>query len=274
MDTLVAVVHVPVACAAARHRTGACALALRGAGGGQFPHLRQAALPAAALHLWHAYLATKTALPLMRAMVLEYTEDPNTYDLDDQYLFGDAFLVAPVYSPTGQRTVYLPAGKWYHYWTAPSLLGPATLHVEPDLEELPLYVRSDSIIPMGPDMSYVGERPFDPITLDIWLEDEAECTLFDDSDGDDQANREVPRPATNRADRAGGERIAQAVRGQVQPRRPAVQRMILDGAPVPQVARISTNWSTPVGLVLRCSSFTLYVKFTALGSRSLLTLRV
>jgi alpha-D-xyloside xylohydrolase len=129
----------------------------------------------------HAYHATMTALPLMRAMVLEYTDDPITHDLDDQYMFGDAFLVAPVYSPTNRRTVYLPAGKWYDYWNGSAYSGPAVLHIEPDLDELPLYVRSDSIIPMGPDMAFVGERPFDPITLDIWLDDEAESTIFDDS---------------------------------------------------------------------------------------------
>jgi len=47
--------------------------------------------------------------------------------------------------------------------------GLRTLRIEPPLEVLPLYVRSDSILPMGPDMAYVGEKPFDPVTLDIWL---------------------------------------------------------------------------------------------------------
>jgi len=130
----------------------------------------------------HAYNATKTGLPMMRAMVLEFQDDPRTYDLDDQYMFGDAFLVAPVYTPTNKRTVYLPSGTWYDYHTGKEYTGPQTLHVEPPLEELPLYIRNDSMIAMGPDLAYVGEKPFDPITLDIWLLSEAVFTLYDDDE--------------------------------------------------------------------------------------------
>jgi len=119
---------------------------------------------------------------MMRAMVLEFQEDPNTYDMEDQYMFGDAFLVAPVYSPDNKRSVYLPEGVWFDYWTGKEYRGPTTLYLEPPLEVLPLYVRGDSIIPMGPEMSYVGEKPFNPITLDIWLCSEAECTLYDDDE--------------------------------------------------------------------------------------------
>jgi len=127
-----------------------------------------------------AYKATKTGLPMMRAMVLEFQDDPNTYSMEDQYMFGDAFLVAPVYTPVNRRTVYLPEGTWFDYWTTEEYEGPITLHVQPPLEVLPLYIKGDSIIPMGPDMTYVGEKPFNPITLDVWLCSEGECTIYDD----------------------------------------------------------------------------------------------
>ncbi len=48
------------------------------------------------------------------------------------------------------------------------------------MEVLPLYIKGNSIIPMGPDMNYVGEKPFNPITLDVWLCSEGECTIYDD----------------------------------------------------------------------------------------------
>ena len=67
-------------------------------------------------------------------------------------------------------------------WTGEQHQGPATLHIQPPLELLPLYIRGNSMIPMGPDMAYVGEKPFDPITLDIWLVSEAECTVYDDDE--------------------------------------------------------------------------------------------
>jgi alpha-glucosidase (family GH31 glycosyl hydrolase) len=130
----------------------------------------------------HAYNASKTGLPIMRAMVLEFQNDPVTYFLRDQYMFGDAFLVAPVQSAVNRRTVYLPEGTWYEYETGNQHTGPRTLHIEPPLEVLPLYVRDNSIIPMGPDMSYVGQKPFDPVTLDIRVSSGAEFTIYDDDE--------------------------------------------------------------------------------------------
>jgi alpha-D-xyloside xylohydrolase len=130
----------------------------------------------------HAYHATQTGLPMMRAMVLEFQDDPSTYNLQDQYMFGDAFLVAPVYKPVNKRTVYLPEGTWHDYETGKEYTGPTTLQIEPPLEVLPLYVRENSIIPMGPDIPYITEKPVNPITLDIWLSSHAECTLYDDNE--------------------------------------------------------------------------------------------
>ncbi len=130
----------------------------------------------------HAYHATKTGLPMIRAMVLEFQDDPSTHNIQDQYMFGDAFLVAPVCNPYNKRTVYLPEGKWYEYESGRQLSGPSTLRIEPPLDVLPLYVRDNSIIPMGPDIVYIDEKPFDPVTLDIWLSSEAEFTLYDDNE--------------------------------------------------------------------------------------------
>jgi alpha-glucosidase (family GH31 glycosyl hydrolase) len=130
----------------------------------------------------HAYNATTAGLPMMRAMVLEFQDDPSTYNIQDQYMFGDSFLVAPICNPANERTVYLPEGTWHDYETGKKYTGPNYLHVEPSLEVLPLYVRGNSIIPMGPDMAYIGEKPFNPTTLDIWLSSEARCTLYDDDE--------------------------------------------------------------------------------------------
>jgi alpha-D-xyloside xylohydrolase len=130
----------------------------------------------------HAYNATKTGLPMIRAMVLDFQDDPSTHHLQDQYMFGDAFLVAPVYKPVNKRTVYLPEGTWYDYETGKEYAGSRTLHIEPPLEVLPVYVKADSIIPLGPDLAYIGEKPTNPITLDVWLSSEAKCTLYDDDE--------------------------------------------------------------------------------------------
>jgi len=130
----------------------------------------------------YAHEASETGLPLMRPLVLEYQEDPNTYTRDLQYLLGKELLVAPVFNPQGQVNIYLPQGTWIDYWTGKEYQGPVNIKDRVDLKTLPLFVRQDSIIPMGPEMSYVEEKPFDPITLDMYISDEARFTLRDDEE--------------------------------------------------------------------------------------------
>jgi alpha-D-xyloside xylohydrolase len=130
----------------------------------------------------HAYSTTKTGLPMIRAMVLEFQDDPSTHHIQDQYMFGDAFLVAPVCNPFNKRSVYLPEGTWYEFETGREYTGPQTLHIAPSLDALPLFVRDNSIVAMGPDIVYIDDKPFDPITLDIRLSSEAQCTLYDDNE--------------------------------------------------------------------------------------------
>jgi alpha-D-xyloside xylohydrolase len=110
----------------------------------------------------------RTSLPMMRPLVLAYQEDPNTFTLDDQYLFGSQLLVAPILDATNRRRVYLPAGEWIDYWSKESLSGGRWLAVEAPLDMMPLYVKAGTILPYGPKMQYVDERPLDPLTLEIY----------------------------------------------------------------------------------------------------------
>ncbi len=129
-----------------------------------------------------AYVSSKTGWPMIRAMVLEYQEDPNCHDKYTQYMFGESFLVAPIFNEEEERIIYLPAGKWTDYWTKEEHEGPKSITYRAPLERLPLFVKADSIIPMGPKMNYLGEKPFDPITLDIYLYSRAEFTLHNDKE--------------------------------------------------------------------------------------------
>jgi len=129
-----------------------------------------------------AHISSQTGLPMMRAMILEYQDDPNCYDKDLQYFFGEAFLVAPIFDETGVRSIYLPKGRWIDYWTKEEFEGPINLTYRAALDTLPLFVKADSIIPMRPDMSYVGEKPFNPLTLDTYCYSNAEFTLYDDEE--------------------------------------------------------------------------------------------
>jgi alpha-D-xyloside xylohydrolase len=112
-----------------------------------------------------AVQSAQTGLPMARAMVLEFQDDPTTHPLDLQYLFGDSFLVAPVVRYDHHCRVYLPAGDWMDYWTNEAVQGPRWLNLEVPLGTLPLWVRAGAIIPMGPEMSHTEEKPLDPLTL-------------------------------------------------------------------------------------------------------------
>ncbi len=115
-----------------------------------------------------AVRSSQSGLPMVRPMVLEYQSDPNTHGLDLQYMFGESFLVAPVVTPLDRRQVYLPAGKWIDYWSKDAVAGGQWVEVEAGIETLPLWVRAGSIIPMGPDIAYVDEKPLDPLTLELY----------------------------------------------------------------------------------------------------------
>ena len=129
----------------------------------------------------NAYKQYQTGMPLMRALVLEYQDDPNTYNIADQYLFGDNIMVCPVTVKGAQtRTIYLPRGTWFDYWTGKKYTGKQYIHVLTTADHLPLFVKAGSIIPMQPAMKYMDEKPVDMITLDIFPYKASEFKLYED----------------------------------------------------------------------------------------------
>ena len=130
-----------------------------------------------------AVRSTQTGLPMVKPLVLEYPDDANTYHLDWQYLFGDDLLVVPVLRADNHCRVYLPEGEWIDYWTKTRQAGGRWLEVESPLDVIPVWVRAGAIIPMGPDMAYVEEKPLDPLTLEIYYpHDEGELIIYDEDE--------------------------------------------------------------------------------------------
>jgi alpha-glucosidase (family GH31 glycosyl hydrolase) len=85
--------------------------------------------------------ASTTGMPVMRHMVLGWQDDPNVYKLEDQYMFGDAFLIAPILDSGTERTVYLPAGSWVDLNTGATyeLEEGMTISVTANIAELPTF---------------------------------------------------------------------------------------------------------------------------------------
>ncbi|GAB3905114.1 glycoside hydrolase family 31 protein [Mucilaginibacter boryungensis] len=129
----------------------------------------------------NAYTQYQTGMPLMRALVLEHQDDTNTYDVGDEYMFGNSFLVAPVTVKGAQtRTVYLPEGTWFNYWTGEKYTGKQYIHILTPMDQLPLFVKGDAIIPMQNARRYMDEKPVDEITLDIFPYKSSQFQLYED----------------------------------------------------------------------------------------------
>ena len=91
-----------------------------------------------------------TGVPMMRPMILEFPEDPSVAYLDRQYFFGSGMLVAPVFSEDGKVTYYLPEGTWTHFLTGVQVSGPGWRTETCGYLSLPVMVRENSLIPVGP----------------------------------------------------------------------------------------------------------------------------
>ncbi len=136
--------------------------------------------------------AHQTGVPLFRPLVLNYQDDANTYNLDDEFMIGNDLLVAPIVKPdVTRRLVYLPQGTWYDYWTNKKYEGGTMISADAPLETAPMFVRAGAIIPTAPEMNYIGEKPWDPITFNIYPDDKgsASMTLYED-DGVSNAYRQ------------------------------------------------------------------------------------
>jgi len=127
--------------------------------------------------------AHRTGVPVFRPLVLNYPDDPNTYNLDNEFMIGDDLLVAPILRPeVTERLVYLPKGDWYDYWTNKKYVGGTMIRSVAPLETVPMFVRAGAIISMGPEMNYVGEKLFDPLTFAIYPDEKgsAATSLYED----------------------------------------------------------------------------------------------
>jgi alpha-glucosidase (family GH31 glycosyl hydrolase) len=144
----------------------------------QYAELRYRLLPYTYTLAWQAHTQ---GLPLMRPLVLNYPDDPRTWTLDHEYLWGDDLLVAPVTREGATAwPVYLPAGRWFDFWTGEPHAGPGGLTVAAPLDRMPLLVRTGAILPLGPVVQHTGERPLDELTLQIYPEATSRFELYED----------------------------------------------------------------------------------------------
>jgi alpha-glucosidase len=190
--------------------------------------------------------AHRTGVPLFRPLVLNYQNDSNTLNLDDEFMVGDDLLVAPVLQPNQtSRLVYLPEGVWYDSSTSKKYSGGTMIRVDAPLEVVPMFIRGGAIIPEGPEMNYVGEKPFDPLTFFIHRDEHgrASTTLYeDDGTSPDYKRGSYRRTSISVSPLARGFEITVSIAGSYQPgarklffvvpNAGTVKEVIVDGKPL------------------------------------------
>ncbi|BEJ52686.1 glycoside hydrolase family 31 protein [Lentilactobacillus buchneri] len=112
---------------------------------------------------------SKNGLPLMRPLVLNYEDDPRVRNINDQYLVGDAILVAPIVQPSQtKRLVYLPAGKWIDFWNHREYDGQQDIVVDAPLDKLPMFIKQGTILPWGAEVDHISETPDSTMAFNVY----------------------------------------------------------------------------------------------------------
>lgn len=145
-----------------------------------------------------AYMAHDEHYIMMRSFAFDFAEDEAAAAIADEYMFGPAFLVAPVTEPmyyeaggtvlsedTHVRNVYLPKGtQWFDFWTHKLYEGGEPYEIDAPLEKLPLFVKAGSIIPMRSGAEYADEGNGVPEIIQVFAGADGRFTLYvDEGDG-------------------------------------------------------------------------------------------
>jgi alpha-D-xyloside xylohydrolase len=129
-----------------------------------------------------AGMVTHQDYTIMRGLVMDFGNDKRVFDINDQFMFGPAFLINPVTEFKARtRHVYLPAGiGWYDLRNGKYLKGGQTVEADAPYTDIPVYIKAGSIIPCGPEIQYTSERQADPIRLFVYTGSDGSFMLYED----------------------------------------------------------------------------------------------
>ena len=128
-----------------------------------------------------AVRTSRTGVPMMRSMVLEFENDPVCQYLDRQYMLGDSLLVAPIFNDRGEAYYYLPEGAWTNYLTGETVEGGVWRKEHHDYMSIPLWARENTILPVNYGLKHAADSYKEGLELKvIGLNDQAETTVYED----------------------------------------------------------------------------------------------
>jgi len=115
-----------------------------------------------------------TGVAFLRPLYYDFPEASEAYASKDEYLFGDQMLAAPVVAPAdkisglAKQKTWLPKGEWIEWPTGKNFSGPVTIDRRFSIEQTPVYLKAGAIVPMQPPMLYTGEKPVEPLIVNVW----------------------------------------------------------------------------------------------------------
>ncbi len=133
-----------------------------------------------------------TGVPFLRPLYYDSPDSEEAYTFKDEYLFGEDMLVAPVLRERSKQTglatqsIWLPRGAWVEWFSGRTFAGPVTVERSYSLEEIPVFVKAGSVVPMQPPMRRAGERPVDPLILTVFPALSGSTRVYEDQ-GDSTA---------------------------------------------------------------------------------------
>ncbi len=218
----------------------------------KYAQLRYRLLP----YIYTAARETATSgLPMLRPLILEYQNDAGSANAKTQFMFGPNLMVAPViWANATSRRVYFPPGKWISYDEGFEIAGGATIGVSAPRNRLPLFVRAGAILPTAPDMMFSGEKPWDPITLDVWPSGTSNGSLYQDDNNSQAFTRGESTTTTFSCVEQAGKSVAFTIKpsnAKFGPKRWIAKFHLtsiptavkLDGKPLAKAAAKSAGWA-------------------------------
>ncbi len=161
-----------------------------------------------------AWQVTSAQDSYMRPLFADFAGDKKVWELNDEFMFGNAILATPIveaqyteekivretamsgwdrkevkesalgnidFGATHQAQKYLPRGtRWYDFWTNKAYSGGQTVTIETTFDQVPMFVRAGSILPLGPEMQYVGEKKWDNLEVRLYPGANGSFTLYED----------------------------------------------------------------------------------------------
>lgn len=119
-------------------------------------------------------------IPPFRALVMDYPDDKNTFNLADEYMIGDGILAAPLTEKADERKVYLPQGTWYNFNTNQKYEGGKFYTIKTGLTELPIFIKEGTILPLAKPITNVTPDTVFEITCYVYGAKNSDATLFED----------------------------------------------------------------------------------------------